>query len=265
MRLRAFVAAVPVWLAATGLGLAQDENYVDLELVLAVDISRSMDFDEQEVQRQGYVDAFRHRDVIDAITTGAAGRIAVTYLEWAGIGLPQVMVPWTVVDGAETAAAFADAMAAVPLTRLRGTSISSGLQFASAQFDRNDYVGERQVIDISGDGPNNMGVPVVPVRDAIVDRGITINGLPVMIRPSPAFGTYNIPNLDVYYEDCVIGGPGSFVVTVEEPSQFAVAIRRKLVLEIASRDLPVVPVAMRGEPRIDCLIGEKLRRMWFSP
>lgn len=265
MRCRAVLAAVPVWLAAFGFADAQDETYVDLELILAVDISRSMDFDEQEVQRQGYVDAFHHRDVIDAITSGPAGRIVVTYVEWAGIGTPRVVVPWMLIDGADSAAAFADAMAVAPLSRLRGTSISGGLHFSAAQFDDNAFFGERRIIDVSGDGPNNMGVPVVPVRDEIIDQGIIINGLPVMIRPSPALGAYNIPNLDVYYEDCVIGGPGSFVVTVEDPSQFAVAIRRKLVLEIASRDLPVVPVALRNEPRIDCLIGERLRRSWFNP
>jgi len=242
------------------------ETDVDLELVLAVDVSRSMDIDEQEVQRQGYVDAFRHPQVIEAIMTGAMGRIAVTYLEWAGVGSQAVLVPWTLIDSAESAEAFAAQLEKAPISRLRGTSISGGLEFASAQFGQTDYFGERQVIDVSGDGPNNMGMPVVPVRDEIVNRGVTINGLPIMIRQSQMFGGYNIPNLDVYYEDCVTGGPGSFVVTVEETSQFAEAIRRKLVLEIAARTLPVIRVAMTGQaPRVDCLIGEKLRRTWFDP
>jgi hypothetical protein len=231
---------------------------VDLELVLAIDISRSIDAEEQSVQRRGYVDAFRHRAVVDAIVSGPTGRIAVTYIEWSEPAGQSVLVPWTLIDSARAAARFADALAAAPMRRWKTTSISAGLEFAAEQFDRNGYFGARQVIDVSGDGPNNFGAPVIPARDRIVDRGIVINGLPIMVRQRPAVD-YLYPELDIYFEECVVGGPGAFVITVQELSQFADAIRQKLVLEIASRQLAVVPVAFGRGPRTDCLIGEKLR------
>jgi hypothetical protein len=239
---------------------------VDLELVLAVDISRSMDYDEQQLQRDGYVEALRHPEVIVAIQSGPIGRIAITYVEWAGPFHQAMVVPWTFVAGAAEAEAFAARVAEAPLVRERGTSISQGLDFASAQFAMSGARGARRAIDVSGDGPNNMGVPVVPVRDRIVAEGITINGLPIMLKTSYAFGPYSIPNLDVYYEDCVIGGPGAFMITVDDPARFAIAIRRKLVLEIAGT-MPeprlMKAAALTPEPRVDCLIGEKQRGRWI--
>lgn len=268
MRIRKLLfAAGTACLAVGGAGPAAAEDMdVDLELVLAVDVSRSMDSTEQELQKQGYIAALQHPDVIEAIREGFLGRIAVTYVEWAGPGSHQIIAPWTVVDGEDTARAFASAIASVPLSYLHGTSISGGLIFASGLFEENGFRSTRQVIDVSGDGPNNMGYPVLQAREAVLDRGITINGLPIMIH-ADFFGGYSIPNLDVYYEDCVIGGPGAFLVTVENIDRIAEAIRRKLVLEIAGRQPTVMPAAAfpERERRIDCLVGEKLRRRWMDP
>ena len=138
-----------------------------------------------------------------------------------------------------------------------GTSISGGLLYAAAAFDKNQFTSPRQVIDISGDGPNNRGLPVEPVRSQVSASGITINGLPILVKAP--FGPNSIPNLDIYYEDCVIGGPGAFLIPVHEMSQLAIAIRRKLLLEIAGLP-PRIQMASetRPIPRIDCLIGEKL-------
>ncbi len=239
---------------------------VDLELVLAVDVSRSMDYDEQRLQRDGYAQAFRHPDVISAIGSGALGRIAVTYIEWAGPRYQTIVVPWTIIGGHADALAFSDRLAAAPITREFGTSISGGLTYAAGLFDNSGARGDRRTIDVSGDGPNNMGQPVVPVREAVVARGITINGLPILLKQGGGYGGFNIPNLDIYYEDCVIGGPGAFMITVADLKGFAEAVRRKLVLEIAAAAPRLVPAAamLRPPPRIDCLIGEKLRQRWFD-
>jgi len=247
-------------------GAAKAQVAVDLELVLAVDISRSMDYDEQQLQRDGYVEALRHPEVVAAIQSGPIGRIAVTYVEWAGPFHQAMVVPWTTVASMAEAEAFAAAVGAAPLVRERGTSISQGLDFAANLFADSGASGSRRTIDVSGDGPNNMGLPVVPVRDRIVAEGITINGLPIMLKPASAIGPYNIPDLDIYYEDCVIGGPGAFMITVDDPSRFAVAIRRKLVLEIAgvTPEPEVIKAAVfEAPPRIDCLIGEKQRGRWL--
>jgi hypothetical protein len=241
---------------------------VDLELVLAVDVSRSMDHEEQRLQREGYVAAFKHPEVLQAIESGATGRIAVTYVEWAGPTYQSVLVPWTILSSPADAMAFADKLGKSEMMRERGTSISSGLFFASQLFEGSGVNAMRQAIDVSGDGPNNMGPPVVPMRDRVVAQGITINGLPILLRPGGGFGPYGIADLDVYYEDCVIGGPGAFMITVTDVEQFPEAIRRKLVLEIAGAvpEPKLIPAAaFVPQPRIDCLIGEKSRGRWFTP
>ncbi|MFQ5970965.1 MAG: DUF1194 domain-containing protein [Alphaproteobacteria bacterium] len=236
-----------------------DATPVDVELVLAVDVSRSMDVDEQRLQREGYIAAFRHREVLDAIVSGIYGRIAVTYVEWAGAELQKVVVPWTVVDSPAKAELFARRLEAPPLGRLRRTSISGAVSFATRLLEGNGYEGLRRVIDVSGDGPNNAGVPVASARDAAVAAGIVINGLPILIKPRQRAGFFDIDHLDMYFEDCVIGGPGAFTVPVADRTELATAIRRKLVLEIAGRAPHLIP-ASAGEPapRMDCLIGEKL-------
>jgi hypothetical protein len=250
--------------APPGHALAADLD-VDLELVLAVDVSRSMDWEEQELQKNGYIAALQHPEVLQAIASGFLGRIAVTYVEWAGPGSQAMIAPWTVIDGADAARRFAASLAAQPVSYLHGTSISGALLYTANLFDGNGFQSSRQVIDVSGDGPNNMGVPVLAARAAVLARGITINGLPIMIHADD-FSGYSIRELDVYYEDCVIGGPGAFLLTVDSIDRIEQAIRRKLVLEIAGLPARIVPAAAlpEREPRIDCLVGEKLRRRWMD-
>jgi len=239
----AAVAACPVPASA--------EVEVDVELVLAVDISQSMDEEEQRVQRQGYVAALKSKEVSEAIAEGINGKVAVAYVEWGGAAEQFVVADWQVLDGPQAAASFAERLAKAPLRTVQRTSISAALVFAADLFDGNGLDGYRRVIDISGDGPNNQGGPVTESRDAILARGVVVNGLPLMMNASGSW--YHLPNLDHYYEDCVIGGPGSFLIPVRGLDGFADAIRRKLVLEIAGRDTGparVVPVAAR--PPVAC-------------
>ena len=244
---------------------AQPPPDVDLALVLAVDVSRSMDTEEQQLQRQGYVSAFRSNEVIQAIMDGARGRIAVTYFEWASPSFQSVLVPWTVIGGRADAEAFAARLAAVPFERESGTSISGGLDFAEGLLTQAQMHADRRAIDVSGDGPNNAGDPVVPTRDAIINGGVTINGLPIMLRTSEG-GPFRLANLDDYYRTCVIGGPGAFMVTINSLADFEVATRRKLVLEISGmppRVMPAADVGAAPQP-VDCMIGEKQRHLLFD-
>jgi hypothetical protein len=231
---------------------ASDPRAVDLELVLAVDISRSMDYDEQLIQRDGYVAAFRDESVVSALTGGYHGRVAVTYMEWANEYSQKQTVPWTVIETAEDAAAFAAAMEAAPIISARGTSISGALQAAAGLINSNDYDGVRRVIDISGDGSNRDGIAVEPVRDAVVASGVIINGLPLMLRPSGGFGGggfggggfgggggygrgygfEEVGDLEAYYRDHVVGGSGAFVLPVRSVDELPGSIRQKLILEI---------------------------------
>ena len=233
---------------------------VDVELVLAVDVSYSMDPDEQALQREGYVQALTSREFMQALREGANGKIAVTYIEWAGQFDQKIIMPWRLIEGPESADAVAAELARAPYRRASRTSISGGLRFAATLFDNSGYHGLRRVIDVSGDGANNSGPLIVPARDAVLAAGITINGLPIMLKRS-SFGTMDIENLNIYYEDCVIGGPGAFVIPIRERKQFVEATRTKLVLEISSREpaARVVP-ASREAPRISCTIGEKMWR-----
>lgn len=233
---------------------------VDLELVLAVDVSRSMDEEEQHIQRDGYVAAFRHPDVLGAILAGRHRRIAVAYVEWAGTGHFYLTVPWTLVDGEAGANAFADALAAVPLREESRTSISGGLAYSAALFSNSGFKGLRQVIDISGDGPNNMGEPVEAVRDEIVARGIVINGLPLILRPSVMSGFREPKELAHYYEDCVIGGFGSFLISVADRKEFPDAIRRKLILEMSGLRPRLMLAREEIREKTDCMIGERIWR-----
>jgi Protein of unknown function (DUF1194) len=233
-------------------------NSVDLELVLAVDVSYSMDMDELAIQREGYAQAIVSKEFLQALKTGPTGKIAVTYFEWAASSDQKIIIPWRVIDGPETADAVADEIMKTPIRRASRTSISGAINFAMPLFDENPYHGLRRVIDISGDGPNNNGAPVTGARDAALEKGITINGLPIMVK-EPSYSTMDIDNLDIYYEDCVIGGPGSFVVSIKDREKFKEAIRTKLLLEVANRtpERRMVPVAEK-EPRVSCLIGEKI-------
>lgn len=231
---------------------------VDVELVLAVDVSYSMDPDEQALQREGYVLALTSKEFLQALRQGAHGKVAVTYFEWAGQSDQKILMPWRVIDGPESADAVAAEISRAPYRRASRTSISGALRFAKPLFDDSGYKGLRRVIDVSGDGANNAGPLVDLTRDDVLAAGITINGLPIMLKRSYN-GSLDIEELDVYYEDCVIGGPGSFVIPIREREKFIEATRTKLVLEIAGRqpEARVVPASTRS-PRVSCTIGEKL-------
>jgi hypothetical protein len=236
-----------------------DDLPVDLELVLAVDISASMTPDEQQLQRQGYVDALRSERLLQAVRTGAFGRIAIVYVEWADSATQNIVMPWTLLDTEESFSRFADGLAMLPIGRDFNTSLSQALLFSRGLFDGNGFRGERKVIDISANGPNNRGPRIETARDIVLADGITINGLPIMTRLRWGGGLYSIAGLDFYFEDCVIGGPGAFVVAVRNVREFAATIERKLILEIAHRpgDL-ILPIADIERPhKMDCMVGEK--------
>ncbi|THK36434.1 DUF1194 domain-containing protein [Ensifer sp. MPMI2T] len=226
---------------------------VDLELVLAVDMSGSMDMEEARVQRLGYLGALRDRDFINAIKGGYLGRIAISYFEWAGLVNEASVLTWQVIDDAEDVEAFAARLEARPVGTRRGTSISNAILFGTDLIESNAYSGARRVIDLSGDGHNNIGPPVAPARAAALERGIVINGLAILIRPSNS----GIP-LDQYYSECVIGGPGSFMIPVHEAEDFAIAVRQKLLLEVSGRAPQWAPRPAAATPPVNCLIGEEL-------
>lgn len=239
-------------------GAGQQTTSVDVELVLAVDISYSMDADELTLQREGYVKALTSTEFLNALRQGIHGKVAVTYFEWAGASEQRVIVPWRVVDGPESAGSVASEILAAPIRRAARTSISGALLFGAALFETSGHRGVRRVIDISGDGANNSGPLVTIARDEVVSKGITINGLPVMLK-RPSYSTMDIELLDEYYEDCVIGGPAAFVVPVKDRDKFVEAIRTKLVLEIATLTPQTrVIKASASNPRVPCTIGERI-------
>jgi len=250
-------------IAAPGPQVAQqraetDANAVDVQLVLAVDVSYSMDMDELAIQREGYAQALVSKDFLQALKTGPNGKVAVTYFEWAASSDQKIIIPWRVIDGPESADAVAAEILKTPIRRASRTSISGAIYFAMPLFDDSPYKGLRRVIDISGDGPNNNGGPITIARDEALSKGIIINGLPIMVK-EPSYSTMDIDNLDFYYEDCVIGGPGSFVVSIKDREKFKEAIRTKLLMEVAGRTPEQVPVAEKEkEPRVSCMIGEKI-------
>lgn len=226
------LAVALLWSGLTALAVpaAAQDLPVDLELVLAVDISQSVDAYEGYLQRRGYVEALVDAQVIEAIQSGVHGRIAVTYIEWGGPGIWIPIVDWRVVASADDAYELAETLATERLTRGRGTSISGVLGYAMTLFDGNGFQGERRVIDISGDGPNSSGGIVSFARDNAVAAGITVNGLAINNFDGSMF---SLPDLDVYYRECVIGGPGAFVIAADGFESYARAILRKLILEIA--------------------------------
>jgi hypothetical protein len=269
-RARASVTTLlAAWLAGTlalcaaWLPDAAAQTRVDLELVIAVDVSLSMDLDEQQLQRDGYVAAFRDPGLHRAIASGSYGRIAVVYMEWAGPSWQSVTIPWTLIDSPAAARAFADQLAAQPISRQRLTSIGAALQFAKGLFASTGFAGVRRVVDISGDGPNNSGPPAADARDALVAQGVVVNGLPIMLKTaSPSF--FDLADLDRYYAACVIGGAGAFMVPVKDIAELKEAIRRKLLLEISGLVAPprlIKAQAPEGEA-YDCMIGERQWR-WY--
>ena len=234
------------------------KSTVDVELILAVDVSYSMDMDELAIQREGYAQAIVSKEFLQALKSGPNGKISITYFEWAASSDQKIIIPWRVIDGPESADAVAAEIMKTPIRRASRTSISGAIYFAMPLFDESPYRGLRRVIDISGDGPNNNGAPVTIARDEALSKGIVINGLPIMVK-EPSYSTMDIDNLDYYYEDCVIGGPGSFVLSIKDREKFKEAIRTKLLMEVAGRMPEKVPVAEKDkEPRVSCMIGEKI-------
>jgi hypothetical protein len=227
------VLALAVCSAASGATAPQE---VDLKLVLATDVSRSIDDDELQLEREGTADAFLDSDVVKAIQSGSLGRIAVAAFDFSSQDYNKVTVDWHIIHDRASAAQFAETLRNTPRSYGRRTSISGALETGSLllQSSESDITATRRVIDVSGDGPNNSGEPMTDVHDKIVAQGIVINGLPVMDDQANGY----FPDLDKYYAGCVAGGPGSFVVVVHSYKDFAAAMRHKLILEISGNPAP---------------------------
>ncbi len=235
---------------------AQTAVEVDLALVLAVDISYSMDEEEQHLQRTGYFEALRSPIVLDAIRKGAIGRIAVVYMEWAGSSTQQVVAPWQIIEDQTSAESFIAKIDDNPIRRAYRTSVSGAIDYSVKLLEEAPVKALRRVIDVSGDGPNNQGRFVTLARDDAIAKGITINGLPLVLKRP---GYLDLDNLDAYYEDCVIGGNGAFMIPIRERDQFADATRQKLLQEIADirPARPLIQPAQARQPRTSCLVGER--------
>jgi hypothetical protein len=230
--LRAAFALTMLVMALGGLRHPAHAVPVDLELVLAIDVSYSVDGEEARLQREGYFAALRHPRVVQAVGAGPNRAIAVAYMEWAGSFYQRVVVDWTVLRDAASIEAFIARIDAVPPRSASRTSISGAIDFAARLFEDNGYEGTRLVIDVSGDGRNNHGRPVRDARDAAVAKGITINGLPIL-SGNENFGRPSEDGLEEHYREEVIGGPGAFVIPAESFANFTSAILSKLVREIA--------------------------------
>ncbi len=260
--------ALIAWHLALCTPASADGIEVDLELVLMVDVSRSMTTRELEIQRRGYAEALDSDVVFAAMQSGLLQRIALTYVEWAGT--QDVIVDWQLLETRSDLADFAAALSNRFDPTLRRTSISEALMFGAETLESNPYDGLRRVIDVSGDGPNNQGRPVTDARDALIAQGIVINGLPLMTREGMG-SQWHLEDLDIYYETCVIGGPGAFVLPVLDWADFTDAVRRKLVLEMVALPPPRVlqPAQYDARDPSDCLVGEKMwrdrRGNWISP
>jgi hypothetical protein len=242
--MRNIAAAMTMLLAlAAGAAGARAET-VDLLLILAADVSRSIDEGEFNLQRKGYAAAITDPRVLRAIAGGRHHAIALTFIEWAGANEQNVVVEWIMVRDEETAGVIAATMLSAPRSFLGRTSISAAIDFSLERFANAPAQGDKRIIDISGDGTNNSGRPVTEARDQAIAAGITINGLAIIntqANPGYAFHTQPPGGLPKYYQENVVGGPGSFLLQVENFNTFAEAMTRKLVAEIAG--LPVDPRA----------------------
>jgi hypothetical protein len=232
----ALTTASPLALAPRR-ALAEGEP-VDVLLVLAVDVSRSVDDDEARLQREGYRAAVSDPVVVEAIRGGMIGAIAIAYVEWAGAEYQRLVLPWMRISGTAEAQAWSEKLAEAPRASLSWTSISGALDFSRGVLAQAPYDATRRVIDVSGDGVNNSGGPVELARDRLVAEGVTINGLPI-VNDRPTFGRMPPIPLDEYYRESVIGGPGAFVIVAEDFNSFGNAVKRKLIREIAALDGPV--------------------------
>ncbi|MDF1791341.1 MAG: DUF1194 domain-containing protein, partial [Thalassobaculaceae bacterium] len=259
--IRALLLAVMLCAAIGAAPPVRAEEAVDLELVLAVDVSGSIDTSEAMLQRDGYVSALSSDEVITAITAGPLGRIALAYVEWAGLGTARTVVDWRVIDGRAAAAAFLAALEGKWPYTGRRTSISGVIQYVLPMFDDNGFTAPRRIIDISGDGPNNNGTPVLTARGLAAERGVGVNGVVILNDDPGPLGYPVLRDLDIYFEECVITGQGAFVLAAAGFADFGRAIRRKLVLEIAGL-VPRRPV-LRQVRGYDCLIGERQLQQWL--
>jgi len=232
------------------------QQQVDLKLVLATDVSGSIDNDEVRLEREGTAEAFLDPEVVKAIQSGSVGRIAVMMVDFSSIPYNKIVVDWHIIRDRASAAAFAEAVRGMPRSIGHRTSISSALALGSTLLEASDkdITATRKVIDVSGDGPNNAGDHMTPVHDKTVANGIIINGLPVMDEQANGY----FPNLDKYYQACVAGGKGSFVVVVRNYRDYAVGMRRKLILEISQNETQIKQ-AMQDAP------GSRLVRVAAAP
>ena len=225
---------------------AEGEN-ADLLLVLAADVSRSIDVAKFQLQREGYASAITNPRVLDAIRSGPTGRIAVCFLEWSGVASQRLVIDWTLIGDADAARHFSDGIVEAPRSFADRTSISAGIDFAMEQLERAPFTSKRRAIDVSGDGTNNSGRDVATVRDEVVAKGVTINGLVILSEnPLPWNPEHTNPpgGLDEYYRRNVTGGPGSFVMVAENHNSFGQAIVKKLIAEIAWVE-PPQPIILR--------------------
>ena len=233
--MRTLARLLALFLLAATPATAQDRKEVDLALAMGIDISGSIDPDEAKLQREGYVQAFRDPVIVKAILGGPNGRIAVTYYEWSDSWMQKLLIDWTLLDSEAAVEAFANRLAAAPISIARRTSISGAIRYAIPLFGRSPYDAARKVLDLSGDGSNNDGGLVTDMRHEALKERIVINGLPIMNdRPNP-FGFPNEADLDRYYLHCVTGGPRSFVEVARSFEDFPRAVRKKLLQEVADR------------------------------
>ena len=234
MRRRSLIAAAGAAALASATRPSRAEEPVDVALVLAVDVSRSIDEDEARLQREGYRNAVADPRVVEAIRGGMLGAVVIAYTEWAGIEYQRLVIPWTRIAGQRDADAWAEALALAPRNSLSWTSISGAIDHARRVMAECPFEATRRVIDVSGDGVNNSGPPAEGARDRAVAEGMVINGLPIL-NDRPTFGRPPPMPLDQYFRDSVIGGAGAFVIAAEDFESFGNAVRRKLIREIAGR------------------------------
>ena len=222
--------------AAARFAPARAEEPVDVLLVLAVDVSRSVDEDEARLQREGYRNAVSDPLVVEAIRGGMIGAIGIAYVEWAGAEYQRLVLAWTRIGTPADAFSWASRLDEAPRASLSWTSISGALDYSHRVLADAPFEGTRRVIDVSGDGVNNSGGPVEAARDKLLAEGVTINGLPIM-NDRPTFGRLPPVPLDEYFRESVVGGPGAFVIPAEDFQAFGQAVKRKLIREIAGTDI----------------------------
>jgi hypothetical protein len=239
-RIRTFLTAIAV-AAILIPAAARAAEDVDLLLVLAVDVSRSIDATKFQLQREGYAAAVADPHVLDAIHTGRTGRIGLTFVEWSGVGAQKVVIDWTTIGDADSAKGFGDRLLEAPRSFADRTSISGAIEFAMGQLDKAPYEAARRTIDVSGDGTNNAGRDVAMLRDEAVAKGITINGL-VILSDNPMSWNPDHTNppggLANYYRNNVMGGPSAFVMVAENFNSFGQAIIKKMIAEVAQAHEP---------------------------